>query len=56
LSQRAYESLDEQQRGVLAANGRIVAVPIDTIEATAGGSVRCMLAEVHLPNGGAPQS
>ena len=49
MSRQALESLNEQQRATLAANGRIVSAPIDTIESSAGGSVRCMLAEVHLP-------
>lgn len=49
MSQQAYDSLDDEQRSLLLANGRIVSVPIDTIEKSAGGSVRCMLAEVHLP-------
>jgi hypothetical protein len=30
--------------------GKIVAVPIPTIEKYGGGSVRCMLAEIHLPH------
>lgn len=50
MSQQAYESLNEEQLAKLRANGRIVSVPIDTIEMSAGGSVRCMLAEVHLPD------
>lgn len=49
MSQRAYDSLSPGQRERLAANGRIVSAPIDNIELSAGGSVRCMLAEVHLP-------
>ncbi len=49
MSQQAFDSLDEDQREVLQRNGEIVTVPIDTIEASAGGSVRCMLAEIHLP-------
>ena len=49
MSQVAFDALDEQQIGKLEANGRIVCAPIDTIELSAGGSVRCMLAEVHLP-------
>ncbi len=50
LSQQAFDSLSAQQRELLAqhADG-IVAVPIPTIETLGGGSVRCMLAEVHLP-------
>lgn len=50
LSRRALDSLDNEQRAALEANGRIVCAPIDSIESSAGGSVRCMLAEVHLPN------
>lgn len=49
LSAQACASLDESQLALLEANGRVVAVDISTIEASAGGSVRCMLAEVHLP-------
>lgn len=51
MSQQAFDSLDDDQLQALHANGDVVAVPIDTIEAAAGGSVRCMLAEVHLPGG-----
>ena len=53
MSRQAYDSLDSDQLATLAANGRIVSVPIDNIESSAGGSVRCMLAEVHLPSEGA---
>jgi hypothetical protein len=49
MSQQALDSLNEEQLAVLQANGDIIAIPIDTIEAAAGGSVRCMLAEIHLP-------
>ena len=56
LSRRAWESLDEAQREMLAANHRVVHAPIDTIEASAGGSVRCMLAEIHLPYNGETQA
>jgi hypothetical protein len=49
MSQQAYESLDETQIERLRANGRIVTSSIRNIEASAGGSVRCMLAEIHLP-------
>jgi len=53
MSQQAWNSLDAEQRATLSANGRIVSSPIDNIEASAGGSVRCMLAEIHLPAEGA---
>jgi hypothetical protein len=49
LSQQAWDSLDPAQREVLAQNGEVVTAAIDNIEASAGGSVRCMLAEIHLP-------
>ena len=49
MSQQAWDSLDVDQKSKLEANGRVVYAPIDNIEASAGGSVRCMLAEVHLP-------
>ena len=49
MSRQALDSLGPEQRATLEANGRIVSAPIDNIESSAGGSVRCMLAEVHLP-------
>jgi len=50
MSTQAWESLDAGQRSTLQANARILRSPIDNIESSAGGSVRCMLAEVHLPH------
>lgn len=50
MSQQALDSLTDLQLGRLENNGRILAAAIDTIEAAAGGSVRCMLAEIHLPH------
>jgi hypothetical protein len=49
MSQQAYDSLDNDQVARLRSNGRIVTAAINNIEASAGGSVRCMLAEIHLP-------
>lgn len=49
MSQRAEASLDALQRSRLERSVRIVSSPIDTIEDCAGGSVRCMLAEIFLP-------
>lgn len=49
MSQQAYDSLDQSQRETLARNGDVLAAPIGAIEKAAGGSVRCMLAEIHLP-------
>lgn len=53
LSRRALASLDIRQREALGEHGQLVAVPVDTIERYGGGSVRCMLAEIHLPPHGA---
>ena len=50
MSQSAFMALREDQRTVLGARARLVSAPIDTIELSAGGSVRCMLAEIHLPH------
>lgn len=49
LSRQALDSLSAAQREMLDANGDVLGVPINVIEASAGGSVRCMLAEIHLP-------
>lgn len=49
MSQRAFDSLTREQEQTLQDNGHVLSVAIDTIEASAGGSVRCMLAEIHLP-------
>jgi hypothetical protein len=48
MSAQAKNSLSEAQLKTLEAHAKIVAAPIDNIESSAGGSVRCMLAEVHL--------
>ena len=49
MSRQAHESLSKEQLQLLEANGQVVTAPIDNIEMSAGGSVRCMLAEIHLP-------
>ncbi len=58
LSTRALDALDPAQRAALETRCRLVPVPIATIEASGGGGVRCMLAEIHLPrraaSGGIP--
>jgi hypothetical protein len=47
MSVRAAASLTPQQRMIIEKSARIVALAIPTIE-LAGGSVRCMLAGIHL--------
>lgn len=50
MSARALQAMTPDQRETLQSHaGPIVAAPIPTIEKLGGGSVRCMLAEVHLP-------
>lgn len=50
MSRRALESLSIEQRALLESQGGlIVASAVPTIETLGGGSVRCMLAEIHLP-------
>ena len=49
MSQQAYDSLGDSQLATLETNADILSVPIASIESSAGGSVRCMLAEIHLP-------
>ncbi len=56
LSATARDALDAGQRRLLERHGRVVAVPVPTIERFGGGSVRCMLAEVFLPASGARRS
>jgi hypothetical protein len=50
LSQQAEGALTSQQRQQLVdLAGPLVAADISTIETLGGGSVRCMIAEIHLP-------
>ena len=49
LSAAAWRSLDAAQRRALERYGEVVAADVPAIERFGGGSVRCMLAEIHLP-------
>ncbi len=49
LSKAAYRQLSSEQLDVLASNGTLLPVAIPTIEKVGGGSVRCMVAAIHLP-------
>lgn len=49
MSEQARASLTPAQTSAIERHARIVSAPIDNIENSAGGSVRCMLAEIHLP-------
>ncbi len=48
LSETAFHALRPDQRQALEREAQLVPVPIPTIEAVGGGSVRCMLAENFL--------
>ncbi|WP_437883900.1 citrulline utilization hydrolase CtlX [Pseudomonas sp. LRF_L74] len=47
LSQRAFESLSDEQRARIERSARLVPLNVPTVE-MAGGSVRCMIAGIHL--------
>ncbi|MFP5329009.1 MAG: citrulline utilization hydrolase CtlX [Alphaproteobacteria bacterium] len=49
LSSRALDNLRPDQHRALEAFGELIDVAIPTIEAVGGGSVRCTIAEIHLP-------
>lgn len=49
LSEAARSALRPDQLRWLERFGELVAAPVPTIEAVGGGSVRCMIAEIHLP-------
>lgn len=48
LSQTAFDSLRKEQKQMLEAYCRLLPIPVPTIENVAGGSVRCMMAEIFL--------
>jgi hypothetical protein len=47
LSERAFDSLTSAQRDVISRTARLLPVDVSTIELE-GGSVRCMIAGIHL--------
>jgi hypothetical protein len=49
LSAHALAALDAPQIDALERHGELVTADIPTIENYGGGSLRCMLAEIHLP-------
>lgn len=49
MSQSAYQSLTTEQIKKLESHAQILYSSLDTIEACGGGSARCMMAEVFLP-------
>jgi len=51
LSQTAYNSFTPQQRNMLSQDKTLLPMAIPTIETIGGGSIRCTLAELFLPQG-----
>jgi hypothetical protein len=49
MSQRAWNSLDTQQKALLTQHVKPVIAQLDTIETFGGGGARCMIVEIHLP-------
>jgi hypothetical protein len=49
MSQTAYLSLTDEQKTALQKYGKLIYADINNIETNGGGSARCMIAEVHLP-------
>ena len=52
MSEQARDSLTKSQLEKISAYAQVISAPIENIESSAGGSVRCMLAEIHLPLAG----
>jgi hypothetical protein len=49
MSTQAFESLTSNQVQLLTGFNRIIHSPLTTIETNGGGSARCMMVEIHLP-------
>lgn len=49
MSEQAFKSLEPEQISSIQKYAEILAVPIYTIEHIGGGSARCMMAEIFLP-------
>ncbi|CAH0530354.1 arginine deiminase-related protein [Vibrio hippocampi] len=49
MSKSAYMAFSPAQRKQLASHGKLLPFDVSTIESIGGGSVRCMLGEVFLP-------
>jgi hypothetical protein len=49
MSQTAFDSLKQEQKDKLSVRTNLLPIPITNIEKYGGGSVRCMMAEIFLP-------
>ena len=49
MSDRAYKTLNKHQIELLEEYAEIIHPDLGVIETYGGGSARCMIAEIHLP-------
>jgi hypothetical protein len=49
MSTQAYQSFTKEQIDILESDNKILHTPLYTIEQNGGGSARCMMAEIFLP-------
>jgi hypothetical protein len=49
MSESAFKSLSEDQKLRLEKYCKLIHAPLSTIERSGGGSARCMIAEINLP-------
>ncbi|WP_423149275.1 citrulline utilization hydrolase CtlX [Rubrolithibacter danxiaensis] len=49
MSEQALNSLRDDQISILKKHAKIISSSLNTIETNGGGSARCMIAEIHLP-------
>lgn len=49
LSTKAYNALEAEQIDIINERAKLIHCPIDTIEKSGGGGIRCMLAEIFPP-------
>ena len=54
MSDSAFFSLNSQQKDTINKYCQIIHTNLDVIEACGGGSARCMMAEIFLPEKGTP--
>jgi len=54
MSDSAFSSLDSDQKDTINKYCQIIHSNLDVIEACGGGSARCMMAEIFLPEKGTP--
>ncbi len=50
MSEQAYRALTDEQIEAISKHAELIYTPLNTIETSGGGSARCMMAEVYLPD------